>query len=45
LPPEPAGNASREEWAAFAVAHGAAPAEVAALGRDELRDRFGGEQP
>jgi hypothetical protein len=39
---EPAGNASQEEWAQYAVDHkGADPDEVAEMGRNELRDTYG----
>jgi hypothetical protein len=43
----PAGNASREAWAAFAAANGAPQEETASvedggLSRDELRSRYGG---
>lgn len=37
----PKGNASREEWEAYALAHGATETDVADLGRDELRDTYG----
>ena len=37
--PAPAGNASREEWAAFAVAQGMHPDEAAELKRDEIKAR------
>jgi hypothetical protein len=36
----PKGNASREDWAAYALAHGMTAEEVDALNRDELRDHF-----
>jgi hypothetical protein len=36
----PKGNASREEWAAYALAHGLTEDEVGPLSRDEIRDRF-----
>jgi hypothetical protein len=36
----PKGNASREEWAAYALAHGLTEDEVGPLTRDEIRDRF-----
>lgn len=39
---EPAGNASREEWAAYAVGAGlATPEELDGKGRDEIRDTYG----
>lgn len=37
----PAGNASREDWAAYALAVGATEADLADLGRDQIRDQFG----
>lgn len=38
----PAGNASRDEWAEYAVSTGRVSAEdIADLGRDDLRDLFG----
>lgn len=37
---EPAGNASTEEWRAYALKHGASEEEVADKGRDELRDKY-----
>lgn len=40
--PQPLGNASAEEWRAYAVAHGLAEDEAAHLSRDELRARFAG---
>lgn len=44
--PEPAGNASRDEWAAYAHEQGApesetAPLDAGGLGRDELRAKYG----
>lgn len=36
----PAGNASADEWRAYAVARGMSQEEADGLGRDELRDRF-----
>ncbi|HEX3781706.1 MAG TPA: hypothetical protein VHX38_18745 [Pseudonocardiaceae bacterium] len=38
--PAPAGNASREEWAAFAVAQGMHPDEAGQLKRDEIKARI-----
>ncbi len=38
---QPKGNASRDEWAAFALAAGAPADVVEPLTRDELRDQFG----
>lgn len=38
---QPAGNASREEWAAFVVTAGlASEDEISGLGRDEIRDTY-----
>lgn len=37
---KPAGNATAEEWRAYAVAQGLEEDVAASLGRDELRDRF-----
>jgi hypothetical protein len=38
----PAGNASTEEWRAYAVDHrGAAPEQVAGMKRDDLREQYG----
>lgn len=37
--PQPAGNASREEWAAFAVAQGMHPDDAANLKREEIKAR------
>lgn len=34
----PAGNASKEEWIAYAVAHGTTEADLDGLGRDQIRD-------
>lgn len=34
----PAGNASTDEWLAYALAHGTTPDELAGLGRDQIRD-------
>ena len=36
----PAGNASKSEWVAYAVAHGMSEDEAEGLTRDELRDHF-----
>lgn len=46
----PAGNASRDEWAKYATAHGASEEDLLGedgkpLGRDELRDRYGATDP
>lgn len=45
-PTEPAGNASRDDWAAFAKAKGATDEDLVddqgePLGRDELRAKYG----
>jgi hypothetical protein len=42
---QPSGNASRDEWAAWALAHGATDEDLLGddgepLGRNELRDKF-----
>lgn len=37
----PAGNASREEWEAYATAHGRTIEELADLSRNDIRDLFG----
>lgn len=43
-PQPPAGNASADEWRAYAVESGqATEEEVADLSRNDLRDKFGGE--
>lgn len=36
----PAGNASREEWEAYALANGKTPEDLDGLGRDGIRDQF-----
>lgn len=38
---KPAGNASQEVWAAFAVTQGAEAEEVKDLSRDDLRELYG----
>lgn len=38
--PPPAGNATAEEWRAYAVTRGMAPDEANALSRDQLRDAY-----
>lgn len=41
-PEQPAGNASKDEWAAYVVdVLKVDPAEIEGLGRNELRDRYG----
>lgn len=39
----PAGNASQETWARWVIEHvdGVDPEQIAELGRDELRDKYG----
>lgn len=37
----PAGNASRADWAAYALGQGKTPDELEDLGRDQIRDLFG----
>lgn len=37
---KPAGNASTEEWRAYAVANGVAEDEAAEMGRDQIRELF-----
>jgi len=39
-PPQPAGNASRETWIAYAVSEGMPREEAVSLSRDEIRRRF-----
>lgn len=41
---QPAGNASAEEWRAYALTQGATEDEVADLSRNELRDLYGKEK-
>ena len=36
----PAGNASREMWAEYALAQGATDDDIAEFTRDDLRDRY-----
>jgi len=36
----PKGNASRDEWWAYALGHGLTEEDVASLSRDEIRDHF-----
>ena len=38
--PKPAGNAGRDEWAAYALTQGSTEAEIEPLTRDDLRARF-----
>jgi hypothetical protein len=40
----PKGNASREEWAEYALGHGLTEEDVASLSRDEIRDHFTNEE-
>ena len=37
----PSGNASTEEWAAYALSKGATAEQIDGLGRDQLREQFG----
>lgn len=37
---KPAGNASREEWEAYAVANGKTAEEMAEMSRNDIRDLF-----
>lgn len=43
-PLQPAGNASRDDWADYALATGATPEDIADLTRDQLRDHFGNRE-
>ncbi len=43
--PEPAGNAPRSDWAAYAIGQGMSRDEADDLTRDELRARFGSDEP
>jgi hypothetical protein len=36
----PAGNASRDEWEAYALSHGETAEDLEGLGRDAIRDRL-----
>jgi hypothetical protein len=36
----PAGNASREDWEAYALSHGKTAEDLEGLGRDAIRDQF-----
>lgn len=40
---QPAKNASQADWRAYALTQGATEDEVADLGRNELRDKYGSE--
>jgi hypothetical protein len=40
----PKGNASRDEWWAYALGHGLAEEDVEPLSRDEIRDHFINEE-
>lgn len=40
----PAGNASAEDWRAYALTQGATEDEVADLSRNDLRDQYGTEE-
>ena len=37
---QPAGNASRDEWEAYALTHGATADDLDGLGRDAIRDLY-----
>ena len=39
--PAPAGNASRDAWAAYALTQGATDAELDGLSRNDIRDAYG----
>jgi hypothetical protein len=41
--PQPAGNASRAQWAKYAQIQGVDPDEVDGMTRDQLRDKFAAE--
>lgn len=41
---EPAGNASADDWRAYALSQGASPEEVADLSRNDLRDTYGSKE-
>lgn len=41
LEEQPAGNASADDWRAYALTQGATEDEVADLSRNELRDQYG----
>lgn len=41
---QPAGNASADDWRAYALTQGATEDEVAALSRNELREKYGSEE-
>lgn len=41
---QPAGNASAEDWRAYALTQGATEDEVADLSRNELRDTYGKDE-
>lgn len=38
---QPKGNASRDDWATYALAHGASDDDIADLSRDQLREQYG----
>lgn len=40
-PEQPAGNASRDTWAEYALSVGATEESIADLTRDQLRDQYG----
>jgi len=37
---QPAGNASADDWRAYAIAHGVSAEEATSMGRDELKALF-----
>lgn len=39
-PEQPAGNASADEWRAYAIGHGVSAEEAMQMGRDEIRALF-----
>jgi len=41
---QPAGNASKDEWRAYALTQGATEDEVADLSRNDLRDAYGSKE-
>ncbi len=43
--PRPASNATRAEWAAYALGQGLTPAEVDDMTRDQIRDQFPADEP
>jgi hypothetical protein len=41
----PSGNATRTEWAVYALGQGLTPAEVDDMSRDQIRERFPADEP